>query len=77
MSSPFFQRLLGGGKHTWSGTREIWEIHATSNPGQAERLHEVPKSDGFQTMYGGKLQSIPQDIIIVGQDENINKSFAI
>ena len=37
--------------HTWSGIRQIWEIHATSQPGQAERLHEFPKSDGFQAMY--------------------------
>ena len=29
---------------------QIWEIHATSLAGLVERLHEFPKSDGFQTM---------------------------
>ena len=37
--------------HTWSGIRQIWEIHATSLPGLFERLHEFPKSDRFPTMY--------------------------
>ena len=33
----------------------IWEIHAASQPGQAERLHEFPKSGGYQTMYDFRL----------------------
>ena len=41
---------LGDPMHwqTWSGIRQIWEIHATSLPGLDERLHEYPKYDGFQ-----------------------------
>ena len=27
--------------HTWSGTRQIWGIHATSQPGQAERPGQI------------------------------------
>ena len=44
--------------HTWSGIRQIWEIHATSQPAQAERLHEFPKSDGFQAMYDSGVNII-------------------
>ena len=36
---------------TWSGILQIWEIHVTSQPGQAERLHDFLKSGGYQTMY--------------------------
>ena len=35
-----------------SGIRQIWEIHATSLPGLAQRLHEFPKSEGFKAMFG-------------------------
>ena len=48
--------LYVGGAHTWSGILRIWEIHATSQPGQAERLHEFPKSGGFPAMYASTIQ---------------------
>ena len=38
-------------RHTWSRNLQICEIHATRWRGPSQRLHEFPKSGGFQTMY--------------------------
>ena len=58
LSAGLRETRRGNQRHIGYGIRQLWEIHATSQPGQAERLHELPKSDALQTRYDQRVRGL-------------------